>query len=42
MESYFKGFILEYIERNKNSEADALAKAVAHNTPLPPLMFSFK
>jgi hypothetical protein len=34
MENYFKGFTVEYIERNKNCEADELAKAVAHNTPM--------
>jgi hypothetical protein len=32
MESYFKGFLVEYIERNKNVEADDLAKVVARNT----------
>jgi hypothetical protein len=32
MESYFRGFIVEYIERNKNAEADELAKAIACNT----------
>jgi hypothetical protein len=32
MESYFKGFTVEYIEHNKNIEADNLAKAAAHNT----------
>jgi hypothetical protein len=35
MESYFKGFTVEYIERSKNSEADELAKVAARNTPLP-------
>jgi hypothetical protein len=39
MESYFKGFIVEYIEQNKNSEADDLAKAAARNTPMPPDVF---
>jgi ribonuclease HI len=34
MENYFKGFIVEYIERNKKYEADELAKATAHNTPM--------
>jgi hypothetical protein len=34
MESYFKGFMMECIERNKNTEADDLAKATAHNTPM--------
>jgi ribonuclease HI len=29
MENYFKGFTVEYIERNKNCEADELAKATA-------------
>jgi hypothetical protein len=31
MENYFKGFMVEYIERNKNTKADDLAKAVARN-----------
>jgi hypothetical protein len=34
MESYFKGFKVEYIECNKNTKADDLAKA-ARNTPMP-------
>jgi hypothetical protein len=34
MESYFRGFTVEYIERAKNVEANELAKAAAHNTPL--------
>jgi hypothetical protein len=34
MESYFKGFIVEYIERTKNAEADELAKASVCNTLL--------
>jgi hypothetical protein len=34
MENFFKGFIIECIDRNKNSEADELAKATARNTPL--------
>jgi ribonuclease HI len=34
MENYFKGFTVEHIERDKNVEADELAKAAAHNTPL--------
>jgi hypothetical protein len=39
MENHFKGFTMEYIERSKNTEADELAKAVAHNTPLPADVF---
>jgi hypothetical protein len=35
IENYFKGFIVEYIEQNKNCEADELAKAAACNTPMP-------
>jgi ribonuclease HI len=35
IENYFKGFIVEYIERCKNAEADELAKAAARKTPLP-------
>jgi hypothetical protein len=34
MDGYFKGFIVEYIERNKNVDADDLAKAEAHNTSM--------
>jgi hypothetical protein len=30
-----KGFIVEYIDRNKNSKADELTKAAARNYPLP-------
>jgi hypothetical protein len=33
MEIYFKGFTVEYIECNKNTEANDLAKATACNTP---------
>jgi hypothetical protein len=39
MENYFKGFIVEYIELNKNSEADELAKATARNTSMPADIF---
>jgi hypothetical protein len=39
MESYCKGFTVEYIERAKNVEADQLAKATARNTPLPADVF---
>jgi hypothetical protein len=35
MENFFKGFTVEYIDRNKNTKADKLAKAAACNTPLP-------
>jgi hypothetical protein len=35
MENFFKGFSVEYIDRNKNARANELAKAVARNTPLP-------
>jgi hypothetical protein len=31
LENYFKGFTVEYIERNKNTKADDLAKAAACN-----------
>jgi hypothetical protein len=34
MESYFKGFIVEYIEHKKNTKANDLAKAAAHNTTM--------
>jgi ribonuclease HI len=39
MESNFKGFTVEYIERTKNTEADDLAKAAARKTVLPPNVF---
>jgi hypothetical protein len=39
MESYFKGFIVEYIECHKNNEADDLAKAAAHITLIPADVF---
>jgi hypothetical protein len=39
MENYFKGFTVEYIERNKNCEADELTKAPANNTPMPADVF---
>jgi hypothetical protein len=39
MESYFKGFTVEYIECNKNTEANDLAKATACNTPTPADVF---
>jgi hypothetical protein len=35
MENYFKGFTVEYIEQNKNTEANELAKATACNTLIP-------
>jgi hypothetical protein len=34
MENYFKGFTVEYIERNKNTKVDDLSKVVAHNMPM--------
>jgi hypothetical protein len=34
MENYFKGFAVEYIERNKITKGDELMKAAARNTPL--------
>jgi ribonuclease HI len=39
MENFFKGFTVEYIDRNKNSEADELSKPAARNTPLPADVF---
>jgi hypothetical protein len=39
MENYFNGFTVEYIERNKNTKADELAKTAAWNTPLPANVF---
>jgi ribonuclease HI len=40
MESHFKGFMVEYFERNKNTEVDDLAKAAARNTPMAANIFS--
>jgi ribonuclease HI len=39
MEFFFKGFTVEYIDRNKNSKANELVKAAAHNNPLPADVF---
>jgi hypothetical protein len=39
MENYFRWFSVEHIDRNKNTEADELAKAVARKTALPPNVF---
>jgi hypothetical protein len=39
MENFFKGFIVEHIERAKNTEVDELAKAVARKAVLPPYVF---
>jgi hypothetical protein len=39
MENNFKGFTLEFIERNKNAEADELVKATAQNTMFPTNVF---
>jgi hypothetical protein len=35
MKNYFNGFTVEHIERNKNGEADKLAKVVVGKTLLP-------
>jgi hypothetical protein len=34
IEFFFKGFTVEYVDKNRNTEADELAKAVGRNTPL--------
>jgi ribonuclease HI len=39
IEKYFKGFIVEHIERAKNTEADELAKATVRKVVLPPDVF---
>jgi hypothetical protein len=39
MDNYFKGFIVEYIERAKNTEADELSKAVTSISALQPDVF---
>jgi hypothetical protein len=35
VESYFKGFMVQYIECNRNTKADDLVKVMARNTPMP-------
>jgi hypothetical protein len=35
MENYFRGFLVEHIERAKNTEADEVMKAAARKTTLP-------
>jgi hypothetical protein len=35
LENYFRGFLVEHIERAKNTEADELVKATAMKTTLP-------
>jgi hypothetical protein len=39
LEKQFKGFTLQHVYRNKNEEADALAKAVAKGEALPSEVF---
>jgi ribonuclease HI len=39
MENFFKGFTVEYIDRNKNAKADEHTKAAARNTLLPADVF---
>jgi hypothetical protein len=39
MKNFFKGFIVQHIERAKNTEVDELAKAVARKAVLPPDVF---
>jgi ribonuclease HI len=39
MQNYFKGFTIEYNERNKNTEADEQVKVTARSTPLPTDVF---
>jgi ribonuclease HI len=40
MENFFNGFTVDYIDRNKNSEANKLAKNAARNISLPANVFS--
>jgi hypothetical protein len=40
MENYFKGVIVEHIERTKNVEAAEVAKDAPQKTTLPPNVFS--
>jgi hypothetical protein len=39
MENFFKGFVVEHVERAKNTEADELTKAAARKVVLPPDVF---
>ena len=39
LEKQFKGFTLQHIEKNKNEEADTLAKATTKREPLPSDVF---
>jgi hypothetical protein len=39
METFFRGFTVENIDRNKNVKADELMKAAACNTSLPADVF---
>jgi hypothetical protein len=39
MENHFKGFTVEYIERNRNTEANELVKDTTRNMPLPADVF---
>jgi ribonuclease HI len=39
LEKQFKGFTLQHVNRNKNEEADALAKAAAKGEALPSDVF---
>jgi ribonuclease HI len=39
MKNFFRGFTVEYIDKNKNTRASELAKAAARNTPLPADVF---
>jgi hypothetical protein len=39
LEKQFKGFTLQHVERNKNEEANALAKAAAKGEALPSDVF---
>jgi phage terminase Nu1 subunit (DNA packaging protein) len=36
LERQFKGFTLQHVDRAKNEETDALAKAAARDSPCPP------
>jgi hypothetical protein len=39
MKKKFRRFLEEHIEREKNTEADELAKGTARKTTLPPIVF---
>jgi hypothetical protein len=39
LEKQFKGFTIQHVDRSKNEESDALAKAAARGDPMPSDVF---